>query len=71
MLSAGRRLFAERPVDAVAIDDIVNEAKVAKGTFYNHFEDKVALLDAIVTEMGRKVTYRPVGTAGAARPTTR
>lgn len=58
LLSAGRRLFAERPFDAVAIDDIVNEAKVAKGTFYNHFEDKVALLDAIVTEIRQGIEAR-------------
>jgi AcrR family transcriptional regulator len=47
LIAAGRRLFAERPVDAVAIDDIVQEAGVAKGSFYNHFADKDALVRAI------------------------
>jgi len=51
LLSAGRKLFAARPIDAVAVDDIVSEALVAKGTFYNHFEDKEALLYAIVSEI--------------------
>lgn len=51
LLSAGRRLFAERPFDAVAIDDIVSAAGVAKGTFYNHFTDKDALITAIVAEI--------------------
>lgn len=51
LLQAGRTLFAERPFDAVAIDDIVQAAAVAKGTFYNHFEDKDGLLNAIVGDI--------------------
>jgi AcrR family transcriptional regulator len=51
LLAAGRQLFADRPFDAVAIDDIVKQADVAKGTFYNHFDDKDALLAAIVADI--------------------
>ena len=58
LLSAGRKLFAERPFDAVAIDDIVNEAGVAKGTFYNHFLDKDALLAAIFSDIREAVEAR-------------
>ena len=58
LLAAGRRLFAERAIDAVAIDDIVAAAGVAKGTFYNHFDDKDALLTAIVTEIRSTVEER-------------
>jgi AcrR family transcriptional regulator len=43
LIEAGLRLLAQRPIDAIAIDDIVREAGVAKGSFYNHFEDKEAL----------------------------
>lgn len=43
LLRAGQELFADRPVDAVSIDDIVAAADVAKGSFYNHFPDKDAL----------------------------
>lgn len=55
LLESGRKLFAERPFDAVAIDDIVHEAGVAKGTFYNHFDDKDALLVAIVTDIRERI----------------
>ena len=48
---AGRELFAERPVDAVAIDDIVRKADVAKGSFYNHFADREALVAAITDDI--------------------
>lgn len=43
LLQAGKTLFAVRSVDGVSIDDIVAEAQVAKGSFYNHFPDKDAL----------------------------
>jgi len=40
LLVAGFELLAERPIDAIAIDDIVARAGVAKGSFFNHFTDK-------------------------------
>ncbi len=51
LLRAGASLFAARPVDAVSIDDIVAAADVAKGSFYNHFQDKDALARAIADEV--------------------
>ncbi|QUD90265.1 TetR/AcrR family transcriptional regulator [Phenylobacterium montanum] len=47
LLAAGQRLFAERPVEGVTIDDIVDAAEVGKGSFYNHFPDKSAFAKAI------------------------
>ena len=47
LVAAGRKLFCEHPIDAVAIDDIVREAGVAKGSFYNHFTDREALARAV------------------------
>ena len=55
LLRAGRKLFSERAFDAVAIDEIVGVAAVAKGTFYNHFTDKDALLDAIVATIRNRI----------------
>lgn len=51
LIVAGRRLFSERPVDAVSIDDIVQTAEVAKGSFYNYFADREALMRAISKEI--------------------
>jgi AcrR family transcriptional regulator len=51
LIKAGLRLFAERPVDAVAIDEIVAAASVAKGTFFNHFADKHAFAASLATEI--------------------
>lgn len=47
IIEAGRKLFSEKPIDAVPIDEIVQAAGVAKGSFYNHFTDRDALVLAI------------------------
>lgn len=51
LLRAGRMLFAQRPVDSVSIDELVLVAKVAKGSFYNHFEDREALAHSLASEI--------------------
>jgi AcrR family transcriptional regulator len=45
---AALRLFSTRGADVVTIDDIVREAAVAKGSFYNHFDDKAALIGQLM-----------------------
>jgi len=55
ILACAARLFRERSVGAVAIDEIVREANIAKGTFYLYFRSKSDLLarlaDALVARM--------------------
>ncbi len=51
LIVAGRRLFSQKPLDAVTVDDIVQAAEVGKGSFYNHFPDREALLRAISAEI--------------------
>jgi AcrR family transcriptional regulator len=48
-------LFAQSPIDAVTIDDIVGAAEVAKGTFYRHFKDKRALVEALAIAIRRDI----------------
>ena len=40
-------------MESVTVDDIVNEARVAKGTFYVHFDDLNALTVAVADELVR------------------
>lgn len=49
LLSAAMRLIEERGVEAVAVDDIVGAAGVAKGTFYLHFKTKSEIVEAVAT----------------------
>ena len=58
LIDAGLQLFAERPIDAVPVDDIVAAAGVAKGSFFNHFDDKQAFANAIATDIRLDVEAR-------------
>jgi AcrR family transcriptional regulator len=64
LIAAGRRLFCQRPVDAVTVDDIVQAAGVGKGSFYNHFADREALVRAITAEI-RAGVERAIDAANA------
>ena len=55
LLSAGRTLFAARDVDGVSVDEIVEAAEVAKGSFYNHFTDKDVFAREIAAAVRRQV----------------
>ncbi|WP_156677700.1 TetR/AcrR family transcriptional regulator [Sphingomonas profundi] len=43
LLAAAERLLFGRSIEQVSVDEIIAAAGIAKGTFYNHFEDKAAL----------------------------
>lgn len=55
LLQAGRTLFASRDVDGVSVDEIVDAAAVAKGSFYNHFTDKDVFAREIAAGVRRDV----------------
>jgi AcrR family transcriptional regulator len=59
LLNACGDLLSEQPIDAITINNIVETAGVAKGSFYNHFPDKEALAaevsSAIRVELERSV----------------
>jgi AcrR family transcriptional regulator len=48
LMAAGQHLFATRPLESVSIDDIASAADIAKGSFYNYFNDKEGLASAII-----------------------
>jgi AcrR family transcriptional regulator len=51
LIAAAKALFSERPWEAVTVDEVVNEAAVAKGTFYGHFNDMNELAAAVADEL--------------------
>jgi AcrR family transcriptional regulator len=50
LLAAAREVFAAQGAGATTIQDITEAADVAKGSFYNHFDSKDAILRAVVEE---------------------
>ena len=51
LIAAAKALFSKRPWEAVTVDEVVNEAAVAKGTFYGHFNDMNELAAAVADEL--------------------
>jgi len=51
LLAAGRRIFARDGYQSAGIETISRAARVTRGAFYHHFEDKKALFDAVVVQM--------------------
>jgi len=71
-MAAGQRLFSRHPIDAVTVDDIVQAAVVAKGSFYNHFTDREALARAIAAQIRSSVeTAIARANAGVEDPASR
>ena len=70
LVAAAERLVAARGLDALSIDEITEEADVAKGTFYTHFEDKEDLAAEIARnirlELEDKITATNEGVTDAA-----
>ena len=54
LLSAARRVFAEKGLGAATVRDIVRETDLATGTFYNYFVDKEEIFRALLEEFSAK-----------------
>ena len=51
LISAAKALCSRQPWESVTVDEVVNEAGVAKGTFYTHFNDLNELAAAVADEL--------------------
>lgn len=70
LLQIAYRLFLSKGYEETSIDEIIEEAGIAKGTFYYHFESKEALLEALINKMisekveqAKKITKAPLSVA--------
>lgn len=60
ILDAAERLVATKGYEQMAIQDIINELQIAKGTVYHYFPSKEALLEAIIERMGKQIEQRVI-----------
>ena len=51
VLGVARRIFADKGYHATSIDDIIEAADIARGTFYLYFESKRAIFDELLDEL--------------------
>lgn len=56
LTDATRELIAEKGVAGLRIQEITERADVALGSFYNHFESKEAVVEAVIAESLRGIT---------------
>lgn len=55
LLAAARDVFARKGYHATGVSDVVKAAEVARGTFYNHFDSKRAVFQAVLAELMAEV----------------
>ena len=58
IVSVAVRLFAERGIEAVTVDEIAEAADVGKGTIYNYFQAKEDIVVAFMADFERSVQAR-------------
>jgi AcrR family transcriptional regulator len=51
LVQAARALFSSRAIDAVTVEDVTNQAGLAKGTLYLHFQNLDELRAAVAEEL--------------------
>ena len=51
LLKIAYNMFLMKGYDNTSIDDIINEAKIAKGTYYYYFESKETTLEEVINMM--------------------
>jgi AcrR family transcriptional regulator len=54
LVEAARTLYSRSPIEAVTVDEVVDEAAVAKGTFYVHFASLAELQAAVADELAQE-----------------
>ena len=55
LLETAFHLFTEKGIKSTSIQEIVDNAKVAKGTFYLYFKDKYEIRDVLITKKSEKL----------------
>lgn len=69
IINAAYTLFIHKGYNASSIQDILDEAGVSKGTFYNYFTSKTQCLIAIMESIGSELSQLRMA-AAAGRPAT-
>jgi AcrR family transcriptional regulator len=68
LLASATQLFAERGFDGVNSNQIARSAAVGVGTFYNHFQDKFEVHQAVVLDaleaLRRRIAHSVAGSGG-------
>lgn len=61
LLSTAFKLFTEKGIKDTSIQEIVDNANVAKGTFYLYFKDKYEIRDILIAKKSHKLFKEALG----------
>lgn len=64
LLQAFADLYSAKGFHAMTVQDITERARVNRGTFYSHFEDKYAILESWLREQFQQCVASPVLSSG-------
>ncbi|GAC1364250.1 MAG: TetR/AcrR family transcriptional regulator [Ktedonobacteraceae bacterium] len=64
LLQAFSDLYSEKGFHAMTVQDLTSRARVNRGTFYSHFEDKYAILEDWLREQFQQCVASPVLSSG-------
>lgn len=66
LFQAFQDLLAEKTFDLISVQDIAERSTLNRATFYDHFADKFALLEAMIGERFRAIIQARLAGAGQA-----
>ena len=55
LFSEGLRLFSEKGLQQTTVNDIVQSVGIARGTFYNYFDDVNSLFEALIQSINSRI----------------
>ena len=55
IITSGKKLFSKQGYQATSINEIIDKAKIATGTFYIYFDDKLALYVYLLQQYRAKI----------------
>lgn len=55
IINSGKKLFSKQGYQATSINEIIDKAKIATGTFYIYFDDKLALYVYLLHQYRQKI----------------
>ncbi|MEY2840057.1 MAG: hypothetical protein RJB60_2356 [Pseudomonadota bacterium] len=72
LIEAAMEVFASKGVDATVIEDLIEQAQVSRGTFYNYFRTTEEVMAAVLQAVGNELlTLVDVAIADRADPAER
>ena len=55
LFAEGLRLFSEKGIQHTTVNDIIQAVGIARGTFYNYFDDVQSLFEALIESINRRI----------------